>query len=85
AKARENGIKVGFIKMITVWPFPEKRVKQLAEKVKAFVMPEINMGQMVLELERVVGGRAKTFHVPHAGGWVHEPDDIYKVIEEAVK
>ncbi len=85
ARAREKGIKVGFIKMITVWPFPEKRIKQLAEKVKAFVMPEINMGQVVLELERVVNGKAKTFLIPHAGGWVHEPDDIYKVIEEAVK
>ena len=82
-KAREKGIKVGFIKMITVWPFPEKRIKQLAKKVKAFVMPEINLGQMVLELERVVAGNAKTFLVPHAGGWVHDPEVIYKVIEEA--
>ncbi|MFQ5769920.1 MAG: 2-oxoacid:acceptor oxidoreductase subunit alpha [bacterium] len=85
SKARKKGMKVGFIKLITVWPFPEKRIKQLVEKVKAFVMPEINMGQMVLELERVVSGKAKTFHVPHAGGWVHEIDDIYKVIEEAAK
>jgi len=82
-KARKKGIKVGFIKMITVWPFPEKRIKELAKKVKAFVMPEINLGQMVLELERVVAGNAKTFLVPHAGGWVHDPEDIYKVIEEA--
>jgi len=84
-KARKKGIKVGYIKMITVWPFPENRVKALANKVKAFVMPEINLGQMVLELERVVGGKAKVYHVPHAGGWVHDPEDIYKVIEEAVK
>jgi len=82
-KARKKGIKVGFIKLITVWPFPEKRIKQLASKVKAFVMPEINLGQMVLELQRVVDGKAKTYHVPHAGGWVHDPEDIYKVIEEA--
>lgn len=84
-KAREKGLKVGFIKMITVWPFPEKRVKQLAKKVKAFVMPEINLGQVVLELERVVCGQAKVHHVPHAGGNVHDPEDIYKVIQEAAK
>jgi 2-oxoglutarate ferredoxin oxidoreductase subunit alpha len=84
-KARKKGIKVGYIKMITVWPFPEKRVRELAKKVKAFVMPEINLGQMVLELERCAGGKAKVYHVPHAGGWVHDPEDIYKVIEEAVK
>ena len=82
-KAREKGLKVGFIKLITVWPFPEKRIKELAKKVKAFIMPEINLGQMVLELERVVAGKAKTYLVPHAGGWVHDPEDIYKVIEEA--
>ena len=46
-------------------------------------MPEINLGQVVLELERVVAGKAKTFLVPHAGGWVHDSEDIYKVIEEA--
>jgi 2-oxoglutarate ferredoxin oxidoreductase subunit alpha len=84
-KARKNGIKVGYIKMITVWPFPEKRVRELAKKVKAFVMPEINLGQVVLEVERCAAGQAKTYHVPHAGGWVHDPEDIYKVIEEAVK
>ncbi len=84
-KARKKGIKVGYIKMITVWPFPEKRVRELAKKVKAFVMPEINLGQMVLEVERCAAGQAKTYHVPHAGGWVHDPEDIYKVIEEAVK
>jgi 2-oxoglutarate ferredoxin oxidoreductase subunit alpha len=82
-KARKKGIKVGFIKMITVWPFPEKRIRELAKKTKAFVMPEVNLGQMVLELERVLGGRAESYLVPHAGGWVHDPEDIYKVIEEA--
>lgn len=84
-KARKKGIKVGYIKMITVWPFPEKRVRELAKKVKAFVMPEINLGQMVLEVERCAAGQAQTYHVPHAGGWVHDPEDIYQVIEEAVK
>jgi len=84
-KAREKGLKVGFIKMITIWPFPVKRVKQLAKNVKAFVMPEINLGQVVLELERVVAGQAKVIHVPHAGGNVHDPEDIYKVIQEAAK
>ncbi len=82
-EARKKGLKVGFIKLITAWPFPEKRVKQLANKVKAFVMPEINLGQVVLELERLVAGKADVYHVPHAGGWVHDPADIYKVIEEA--
>ncbi|MDZ7261342.1 MAG: 2-oxoacid:acceptor oxidoreductase subunit alpha, partial [candidate division KSB1 bacterium] len=84
-KAREKGIKVGFLKLITVWPFPERRIRELAERVKAFVVPEINYGQIVLEVERCAAGKAKTFLVPHGGGWVHDPEDIYQVIEEAVR
>jgi len=82
--ARDEGIKVGILRLITVWPFPEKRIRQLAEKVKSFVVPEINMGQISLEVERCAAGRARTVLVPHAGGWVHDPDDILAAIKECV-
>ena len=55
--ARKKGVKVGFIRLIVVWPFPEKRIRELASKVKAFVVPEINYGQIVLEVERCAGGK----------------------------
>jgi 2-oxoglutarate/2-oxoacid ferredoxin oxidoreductase subunit alpha len=84
-EARKSGIKVGTLRLITVWPFPEKRIRALAKKVKAFVVPEINYGQMVLEVERCVAGKAKVFGVGHCGGWVHDPKDILKSIREAVK
>jgi 2-oxoglutarate ferredoxin oxidoreductase subunit alpha len=84
-KARAEGIKVGQIKLITVWPFPEKRVAQLAKKIKGWVVPEINYGQIVLEVERCSKGLTKAFHVPHGGGWVHDPEDIYQAIKKAVK
>ena len=84
-KARKEGIKVGVVRLVVVWPFPEKRVYQLAKKVKAFVVPEMNYGQMVLEVERAAKGQAEVFLVPHGGGWVHDPEDIYKVIKEAAK
>jgi 2-oxoglutarate ferredoxin oxidoreductase subunit alpha len=83
--ARRQGIKVGTLRLITVWPFPEKRVAELAKKVKAIVVPEINLGQVLKEVERDVAGRTKVIGVPHCGGWVHDPDDILKVIKEAVK
>lgn len=83
--AREAGIKVGTIRLITVWPFPEKRIRELAKKIKAFVVPEINYGQVVLEVERCAGGQAPAILVPHCGGWVHDPDDIFKAIKEAAK
>ncbi|MBC8214028.1 MAG: 2-oxoacid:acceptor oxidoreductase subunit alpha [Candidatus Marinimicrobia bacterium] len=83
--ARKKGIKVGIMRLITVWPFPESRIRELAPKVKAFVVPEINLGQICLEVERCAQGKAKTTLVSHAGGWVHDPADILKAIEEGVK
>jgi 2-oxoglutarate ferredoxin oxidoreductase subunit alpha len=84
-QARAAGLKVGSMRLITIWPFAEKRIKELRKKVKAFVVPEINYGQLVLEVERCVAGQAKVIGVPHCGGWVHDPDDILKVIKEAAK
>ena len=81
--ARARGIKAGHLRLRIVWPFPAARIRQLCERTKAFVMPEINMGQVVLELERVVAGRAKVISIPHAGGSVHEPEAILNKIIEA--
>ncbi len=80
--ARAKGIKVGTLRLITAWPFPEKRISELASKVKGLVVPELNLGQMVLEVERAVAGKCKTIRVPHAGGTVHDPQTIYNAILE---
>ena len=84
-EARKAGIKVGTIRLITIWPFPENRIKTLAKKVKAFVVPELNYGQIVLEVERCVAGEAEVISVGHCGGWVHDPQDIFNTIREAAK
>jgi len=84
-KARRAGIKTGTLRLITAWPFPEKRIRALSKKVKAIVVPEINYGQMVKEVERNSFDRCKIYSIPHLGGWVHDPEDIYKVIKEASK
>jgi len=81
--ARARGLRVGKLRLMMVWPFPDKKIAELAAHVKAFVVPELNLGQMVREVERAAGGKAKTFLVPHAGGGVHNPQDILKVIVEA--
>ncbi len=83
--ARDQGVKVGSFRLITAWPFPEKQIAALAKKVKAFVVPELNLGQMALEVERVVAGRTKVVPVHHAGGTVHNPETICKKILEAVR
>ena len=78
--ARARGLRVGKLRLITAWPFPEKKICDLARNVKAFVVPELNLGQMVREVERAAGGRARTCPVPHAGGSVHQPREILDVI-----
>jgi 2-oxoglutarate ferredoxin oxidoreductase subunit alpha len=83
-KARAQGAKVGTLRLVTAWPFPEERIAQLAEKVRGWVVPEINLGQMVREVERAVGKRSRVAPVSHAGGDVHDPEDIYKVIREVL-
>jgi len=81
--ARAEGIRVGWLKLVTVWPFPEDLIRQLARRVKAFVVPEINYGQIALEVERCAGGLARTILVPHAGGDIHEPQVVLEAIRVA--
>jgi len=81
--ARREGIKVGTLRLITVWPFPEERIRQLAGKVKAFVVPELNYGQIVLEVERCAAGQAEVILVPHAGGDIHDPKKVLEAIRRA--
>jgi 2-oxoglutarate ferredoxin oxidoreductase subunit alpha len=81
--ARARGIKVGKLRLITAWPFPEKKIHDLASRARALVVPELNLGQMVREVERAAAGQCRITSVPHAGGGVHRPDDILKAIVEA--
>jgi 2-oxoglutarate ferredoxin oxidoreductase subunit alpha len=83
--ARRRGVKVGHLRLIIAWPFPISRITALAEKVKAFVVPELNMGQVALEIERAVAGKTKVIGVTHAGGTVHEPEVIEAKIVEAAR
>jgi len=81
-KAKKTGIKVGYLRLITVWPFPEEKIRKLADKVAGFVVAEINLGQIVLEVERCAGGKAKTKLVGHPGGCMHPIFDVFKAIKE---
>jgi 2-oxoglutarate ferredoxin oxidoreductase subunit alpha len=84
-KAREEGIKAGLLRLITVWPFADDRIRELATAVKAFIVPEINYGQMVREVERCVAGKAKVRLVPHMGGGVHLPETVLEAIREEAR
>ena len=83
--AREKGAKVGMMRLVTAWPFPERRIRELAGSIRGFVVPEINYGQMVLEVERCAAGKVAAIPVPHGGGGVHDPQGICEAILEVMK
>jgi len=84
-KARAEGLKLGLLRLITIWPFPEKRIFELAKRIKAFVVVEINLGQITFEVERAAKGQCETVLVPHAGGHIHDPEDVWNVIKKFLK
>ena len=83
--AREEGIRAGMLRLITIWPFAERHVRELSTQAKAFIVPEINYGQVVLEVERCAGDKARTILLPHMGGGVHSPETILQAIREAAQ
>lgn len=79
--ARAKGIKAGMFRPITTWPFPEKELDALANKVKKIVVAEHNDGQMLLEVERVCRGRCQISFVGKINGTVIMPDEIEEKLE----
>ncbi len=82
-EARRMGIKAGLLRLVTVWPFPDEQIQQLAEKAKGFITVEINMGQISREVMRCVGGNAPCHLVGHPGGTIIPPDEVIKLMKEA--
>lgn len=73
---RRRGMKVGLLRLITVWPFPSDLIASLAEQVHAFVVPEINYGQIVHEVDRSAKANAKVVLMALMGGSMHTPAEI---------
>jgi len=84
-KAREKGIKAGMLRLIVVWPLPEKIIKKYADSGKAMVMAEMNYGQVYWDVERLAYGKVPVVLAGHGGGTVHEPDFLVEKIVEANK
>jgi 2-oxoglutarate ferredoxin oxidoreductase subunit alpha len=84
-EARAKGIKVGLFRPITLWPFPEKALLKVAEKVHTIIVSEMNLGQMILEVERVIKERAKLTGVHQVDSRPISPERILKKIEEVIK
>jgi 2-oxoglutarate ferredoxin oxidoreductase subunit alpha len=82
--ARNEGIRAGLLRLRTIWPFPEEVIVELADRVRGFVVPEINRGQVVLEVQRAICGKVEVRHVG-VGGRIHHPEEILTAIEEVEK
>lgn len=78
-QARKEGIKAGLLRLITLWPFPELQVSKAAECAKALVVPEMNCGQVVREVQRAVGMKPVAF-LSKLGEDPHTPLEILEVI-----
>jgi len=81
-QAREAGMKVGYFRPVTLWPFPDKEIEALAEKARRIVVPELNYGQMVLEVERAVHGKADVLPLNMVNGELFKPKDILQFVKE---
>ena len=79
---REKGIKAGFFRPITLFPFPNKRLKELAKTVKKIITVEVNMGQMTDDVKLAINGAVPVELIHKGVGAPPEPEAIYKQIEE---
>jgi 2-oxoglutarate ferredoxin oxidoreductase subunit alpha len=80
--ARAKGLKAGLLKVMTLWPFPEKHVDKWTRQVKAWVVPELNLGQMVREVQLAVRGRVPVYPLNRVDGLLIEPGQILALIEQ---
>ena len=83
--AREEGIKVGLFRPITLWPFPEEQIRKAAEGKKGILVAEINAGQMIEDVRLAVNGAVPVAHFGRLGGIVPEPDEIVNALKEKLQ
>ena len=84
-QARAEGLKVGLLRPITLYPFPTKPIAELAARgVKGFLSAELNAGQMVTDVRLAVGGAAPVEHYGRQGGIVFTPDEVLEALKEKI-
>ena len=85
AEARKQGVKVGLIRPITLWPFPTKALRAAADKVKSFISVELNMGQMIEDVKLATESKRPVMLCNRAGGMIPTPDEVLAAIFKAEK
>ncbi|MBR9977475.1 MAG: 3-methyl-2-oxobutanoate dehydrogenase subunit VorB [Bacteroidetes bacterium] len=79
---REEGMKVGLIRPITLWPYPYEAISKAAEQVKGFLSLELNAGQMVEDVRLGVNGRCPVGHYGRMGGIIPSPEEVVAVVKD---
>jgi len=81
-KARQEGIKAGWIRPITLWPFPAEQISKAAEEFRIFLTVELSLGQMVEDVRLAVGGRCPVFFYGRAGGGIPSVEEVLEKIRQ---
>lgn len=79
-RARNEGIKAGLLRLKIVWPFPEKIVRKLAERVDKIIVPEMNLGQIYHPIREAVAGNCEVISAPKIGGEIHRPEELLRYL-----
>ena len=82
--AREEGIKVGLFRPITLWPFPSKALAEKAQHMKGILVVELNSGQMIEDVKLSVECRIPVEHFGRLGGIVPDPDEVIEALKERI-
>ena len=80
--AAKEGVKVGLLRPITLWPFPTKAIKEMIGKVKGILVMELNAGQMIEDVKLAIEGAMPVEHYGRLGGIVPDPDEVWEAMKE---
>ena len=84
-EAREKGINAGWLKLKTIWPFAGEKIEEIAKKADKIIVPELNQGQLIREIERHVKGRAKVVGINRYDGTLIKPEHVMEELKKEVK
>ena len=79
--AAEEGLKVGLLRPITLYPFPEREIERLSHRVKGFLSVEMSMGQMIEDVKLASRCRVPVCHFGRTGGVIHTPTEVYEALK----
>jgi 2-oxoglutarate ferredoxin oxidoreductase subunit alpha len=80
-EARTRGIKAGLLKIRILWPFPDAVIEKISRQAKKIIVPEMNVGKIVREVERIAACRCEVVSLPKVGGELHTPAEILEILK----